>query len=312
MKNISCTECNEPAALGAKKLYTIAGGGQGSFEVMICHKCGNIYTYWDQEVNLQEYYDARDYTVRDTSKSIFYRIQEFEYMKVLEHIRKLSKRTPESLMDFGAGKGVFLHIAKESEFDVKGVETSLPRANFGREQYGLTISTNEFSSGRIFDHTFDVITSIHVFEHIPDALPLMKELVSGNLKEDGIGMFEVPNINSWQSSWAKDTWMHLDVPRHINHFTPEKFREYMEEAGLTIVRTSYFSWHMGIIGMLQSLMHFFGYNGFIIGDIKKIKSKRWLILPIIALLPFAVMLEAISSLFNQGGVIRCYGIKKSG
>ncbi len=30
---------------------------------------------------------------------------------------------------------------------LKGVETSLPRANFGREQYGLTISTNEFSIG---------------------------------------------------------------------------------------------------------------------------------------------------------------------
>ncbi len=312
MRNLSCTECNEPAAKGGTKLYTIAGGGQGSFEVMVCNKCGNIYTYWDQDVNLQEYYDARDYTVRDTSKSIFYRIQEFEYNNVLQRIRTLSKKKPVTLLDFGAGKGVFLHIAKAAGFDVKGVETSLPRANFGREQYGLTIDTNEFSSGRIFSHKFDVITSIHVFEHIPEALPLMKELVAGNLEEDGICMFEVPNFNSWQSAWAKNTWMHLDVPRHINHFTPDKFRSYLEESGLKVVRTSYFSWHMGIIGMLQSLMHFFGYNGFIIADIKLIKSKRWLILPIMALLPFAVVLEAISAAVNKGGVIRCYGVKKQG
>ena len=312
MKNLTCTECNEPAAISGRKLYSIVSAvrGQGSFEVMACGNCGNIYTYWDQEVNLQEYYDARDYTVRDTSKSVFFRIQEFEYNNVLRQIRKLSGRETHTLMDFGAGKGVFLQIAKTAGFDVKGVETSLPRANFGREQYGLSINSNEFSTGQIFEHKFNVITSIHVFEHIPEALPLMKELVKGNLENEGICMFEVPNFRSWQSIWAKDTWMHLDVPRHINHFTPKKFKSYLEDSGLRIVRTSYFSWHMGIIGMLQSLMHFFGYNGFIIGDIKQIKSKRWLIFPIILLLPFAVILEGLSTIFNRGGVIRCYGVKK--
>jgi 2-polyprenyl-3-methyl-5-hydroxy-6-metoxy-1,4-benzoquinol methylase len=311
MRNLSCTECNEPAAKSGTKLYSIAGGGQGSFEIMVCGRCGNIYTYWDNEINLQEYYDARDYTVRDTTKSVFYRIQEFEYRKVLNRIRKLSGKEPKTLLDFGAGKGVFLHISKESGFDVKGVETSLPRANFGREQYGLTINTNEFVHGRIFDHKFDVITSIHVFEHIPESLTLMKELVAGNLEDNGICMFEVPNFTSWQSKWAKSTWMHLDVPRHINHFTPEKFMSYLEDSGLKIARTSYFSWHMGIIGMLQSVMHFFGYNGFLIGDIKQIKSKRWLILPVLVLLPFAIMLEAVAAMFDRGGVIRCYGIKKT-
>ena len=69
----------------------------------------------------------------------------------------------------------------------------------------------------------------------------MKELVAGNLENEGICIFEVPNINSWQSTWAKKTWMHLDVPRHINHFTPEKFRAYLEASGLMILRTSYFS-----------------------------------------------------------------------
>ena len=112
MRNLTCTECNEPAAKSGQKLYTITEGGQGSFEIMVCNKCGNIYTYWDSEIDLQEYYDARDYTVRDTTKTIFYRIQEFEYRKVLHQIRKLSKKYPKTLLDFGAGKGVFLHIQK--------------------------------------------------------------------------------------------------------------------------------------------------------------------------------------------------------
>lgn len=310
MKNLVCTECNESAVNGSKKVYSISGAELGSFEVVKCSNCGHIYTTWDNDVNLNELYDARDYTVRDTSKSIFFKIQHFEYRKVLKLITKLAPKSPKTLLDFGSGKGVFLYIAKEYGFDVKGVETSLPRAKFGREQYGLTISTNEYSSGMIFDHRFDVITAIHVFEHIPQSLPLLKKLVAENLSEDGICMFEVPNFNSWQSLWAKNTWMHLDVPRHLNHFTPLKFTSYLESAGLKIVRTSYFSWHMGIIGMLQSLMGFFGYRGFIIGDIKQIKKKKWLLLPIVMLLPFALILEAIASLFKRGGVIRCYGIRK--
>ena len=310
MRNIACPECHQPAMDGGTRLYSVTSGGEGSFEAIICNLCGNIYTYWNADLNIQDYYDSRDYTVRNTSKSIFFRIQEFEYKKVLGWIKKLSIKPPITLLDFRAGKGVFLHIAQESGFDVKGVETSIPRANFGREQYGLTIDTREYSSGRIFDQRFDVITSIHVFEHIPGASHLMIELIAGNLNDQGICMFEVPNISSWQSVWAKDSWMHLDMPRHINHFTPEKFKSFLEDAGLGIVRTSYFSWHMGVIGMLQSILHFFGYNGFIIGDIKQIKSRLWLVLPILVMLPFAIILEAVSSIFKSGGVVRYYAVRK--
>ncbi len=68
MRNLTCTECNEPAAKSGQEIVYHNRRQQGSFEVMVCNNCGNIYTYWDQEINLQEYYDARDYTVRDTIK----------------------------------------------------------------------------------------------------------------------------------------------------------------------------------------------------------------------------------------------------
>ena len=309
MINTACTECHEPVRQESIKLYTVNAGGMGGFVVIECANCGNIYTFWDQEVNLQEFYDSMDYTVRDTKKSVFFLIQEYEYRRVLSTVRKLAVTEPKTLLDFGAGKGVFLQIAKLAGFDVKGVETSLPRSNYAKEHFQLTIDTKEFSSGKIFNQEFDVITSIHVFEHIPSARCLMTSLIKDNLAENGICVFEVPNFSSWQSIWSKGSWMHLDVPRHINHFTPRRFESYLEAAGLKILRTSYFSWHMGIIGMLQTLMHFFGYNGFIIADIKKIKSTPLLIIPVAVLLPFALVIEAIAAMCNRGGVIRCYGIR---
>ena len=311
MTNTSCTECHEPVRLGNIILYTVNAGGSGGFEVIVCANCGNIFTYWDQELNLQEFYDSMDYTVRDTKKSIFFLVQEFEYRRVLSTMSRLAVTKPKTLLDFGAGKGVFLHIAKLAGFEVKGVETSIPRANYAKEHYQLTIDTNEFSSGKIFGQEFDAITSIHVFEHIPSARSLMKSLIVDNLTDNGICVFEVPNFQSWQSKWSKGSWMHLDVPRHINHFTPRRFESYLEAAGLKILRTSYFSWHMGIIGMLQTLMHFFGYNGFIIADIKKIKSTPLLLIPIGILLPFAIIIEALAAMCNRGGVIRCYGIRNT-
>ena len=168
MRNLNCTECNAPAAQSGRKLYTITGDNQGSFEVMVCGSCGNIYTFWDQDINLQEYYDARDYTVRDTSKSIFYRIQEFEITVCWIKSGNCLSEPREHCLISEPEKVFSCILPARLVLTLREWKHPFPGPVFGKEQYGLTINTNEFSTGQIFDHKFDIITSIHVFEHIPD------------------------------------------------------------------------------------------------------------------------------------------------
>ena len=42
----------------------------------------------------------------------------------------------------------------------------------------------------------------------------------------------VPNFGSWQARFAGPKWLHLDVPRHLVHYTPKTLAATFERAGL--------------------------------------------------------------------------------
>lgn len=308
MINTTCPLCLNNKTQLSPLVFKVRVGQNEEYQIKNCQNCKHTFTWFNHEVDIESYYDDKDYAVQDTRKSIFYKIQKFEYNQVLKKIKKF-KPLPADVLDFGSGKGLFLQFAKEQGFDVKGVESSLPRANYARIHFNLDINTDYYSSGSIFKHKFEVLTMFHVLEHIHLSENLLHNLIEDNLKEDGLLIIEVPNFNSWQSKWAGNKWLHLDVPRHISHFTPAILKTLIENTGCKVKSSSYFSLHLGIVGMVQTIFSWFGYNGFLIADLKRKKTIP-LMLGLLFVLPFAIILEVISSIFNSGGVIRYYALKQ--
>ena len=276
---------------------------------MECKSCLHHYTYFDQEVPISSYYNENDYQIRDTRKSIFHQIQELEYQPIINYLKKKNPNQTIKLLDFGSGKGLFLNLAKHHHLDVKGVETSSPRAAYSRNVFGLTIDSSYYTVGKIFNHSFDAITIFHVLEHLEKPFELLNNLVDQNLAPEGLLIIEVPNFESWQSKWAGKHWLHLDVPRHLSHFSPLTIINQLEKFGFFIIKTDHFSWHLGIIGMIQSIWSLFGYRGFLIGELKERKRLR-LLFKIGITLPFAIILEGLASLVGRGGILRLYAQKK--
>jgi hypothetical protein len=240
--------------------------------------------------------------------SIFDTILNLEYGSVIKKINSLCSAGG-TLMDFGSGKGKFASLAKRDGWNVKCVETSEDRAQYARKTYQLEVNSNFYSSGNIFNLEFDVITLFHVLEHLPNPGVMLHQLLKDNLDKAGLAVIEVPNFNSLQSRLAKNRWIHLDVPRHINHFTPESLEQLLIDCDMTPVRKAYFSYHLGVLGMVDSLLKLSGYKKNIIYELKNRKSIL-LKLGILFVLPFALLLEAVSSFSKQGGIIRIYCTKK--
>ena len=303
MVNLHCPVCKNSSQSNSL-LFTLYKD-RSSFQIVRCESCAHVFTFFDQSVNLQPYYDDDDYQVRDTRDTIFHKIQEIEYQQVLMKLKKMLSMSAPSLLDFGAGKGVFMIFAKQNGFKVKGVETSVPRADYGCKVYDLDISTQEYEHGSVFDTQFDVITLFHVLEHLQNPRDLLQNLHLANLKSTGILLLEVPNFDSWQSRWSGQNWLHLDVPRHLNHFTPQSLKKLITAPGGEIIREEYFSFHLGIIGMIQTIWTWFGYTGFLIGRLKQRKSIL-LLTKIILTLPFAFILELLAATCKKGGIIRLY------
>lgn len=307
MINIECSICSNSEVDRHPILFSIKKIPTETYLVRQCSHCGAAYTYFKHEVTINSYYDENDYAVQDTRKSIFYHIQRYEYTQVINKIRRLFPAAS-SLLDFGCGKGLFLHFAEKKGFHVKGIESSTPRANYAIQTFGLDVSTNPYVSGTVFGSKFDVLTLFHVLEHIPQPGTLLKHLIEGNLNDKGMLVVEVPNFESWQSKWAGNNWLHLDVPRHLTHFTPALLKRTIEECGFSVRQQHYFSFHLGIIGMIQTIFSWFGYRGFLIAELKRKKTLS-LIAKLLLALPFAVVLESIAAIFHKGGVIRFYSQK---
>ena len=282
--------------------------GYPDASVVKCNACAHFYTKLTKPVDVASLYSDEVYEVVENRRSIFDKILSWEYRRVLTRAKKFLS-PPYQLLDFGSGKGKLGSLAMEAGWSVKCVETSPQRAAYAKEVYGLEVSSDLFTSGQIFGMRFNLIALFHVLEHLPEPAVLLNELTQANLDRNGVLLIEVPNIKSWQASLAGNRWMHLDVPRHVNHFSPIRLKAFMNALAFQPVRKSFFSFHLGVLGMTDSLLKAFGYKKNIIVELKKNKSKARLI-PVLIVLPFAFIIEGLASLLQHGGVIRMYLVKK--
>jgi 2-polyprenyl-3-methyl-5-hydroxy-6-metoxy-1,4-benzoquinol methylase len=138
------------------------------------------------------------------------------------------------VLDLGCGGGWFLNICRKLGADVFGIEPS-------QHGYDITASQNiPVFRGDLASYLashggtqFDVITSSHVFEHIPDpvaALRGLREL----LAPGGVVVISVPNARSRCAQALRQTWHNTDLPYHLHHFSAQSFAKAAELAGLAV------------------------------------------------------------------------------
>jgi len=268
-----------------------------------CHNCLHYYSYGDLNIENSELYNDEVYKIVDNRGSIYSKIIDYESERVLKNIGRFYPKGSR-LLDFGSGKGNFLFMAKKLGYEVTGIETATERAEFAEKKFNLKIIRSQYTGGKVADEAFDIITLFHVLEHLPNPKELLSNLIGHNLKENGMIIMEVPNLSSLQSQIAGNNWMHLDIPRHLSHFTKERLIRFVAELNLKVIKIEYFSLHLGVLGMCQSILSLFGYKNKILKDLKHYNFI--LILSVIIVLPFALIMEVISSIFNRGGIICVY------
>ena len=76
-------------------------------------------------------------------------------------------------------------------------------------------------------------------------------------------------------------------------------------SGLDDLEYRYHSMHLGILGMVQSILSLFGYKRNLIDQLK-FNRRIPLSILIILVLPFAFIIELLAVLCNRGGIIRVF------
>jgi len=183
---------------------------------------------------LPSYYESEDYISHtDSKRSLFEKMYQFIKSIALKNkvtlINSLSSKG--KLLDIGAGTGDFLVTAKNSGWQIIGMEPN-EKAKAIAEKKGVEF-VNDFKE--LPNQSFDVITMWHVLEHVPNLDEYLAEL-KRLIKPNGTIIIAVPNFKSFDASYYGKYWAAYDVPRHLWHFSKTSIQKLFEKQNMNVAK----------------------------------------------------------------------------
>lgn len=157
--------------------------------------------------------------------------------------------------EMGCADGFMLDALRQKGWQVLGSERNDAMLVIAREELKIPVFAGEPES-LPQEPTFDLIILFQVLEHLPDPAKTLKTL-STLLKPEGRLVIGVPNHGSWQAIVGREKWFHLDVPRHLFHYTPAALKQALEHVGLTVTDISFASFEHDPFGWVQTILNRF-------------------------------------------------------
>lgn len=228
------------------------------------------------------------------------------------------------ILDVGCGRGVFLKSMARRGFTCVGTDISEfeQQGSAGYSFHQGSIEAIGFPS-----HYFDAVSIWHVLEHTLNPSMTIGE-IARILKPGGVVAIAVPNFGSWQSRLFGKHWFHLDLPRHLYHFTQASLLEILKAQQLELIQIKTYSLDQNPFGFIQSALNVLFYQNSPNGLYSLLKNTKRLshqessavkqillkmafyILATFLLLP-ALIESLVSEIFKKGATLIVYARKKT-
>lgn len=216
-----------------------------AFDIVRCGHCGLGMTWpAPPEAELTRYYPARYRGNRHAgTKSLRSRLR----ARALERATGVASGR---LLDLGAGDADFALLMHEKGWQVAATELDPATVEVLRRQ-GIDARLSAEAARNPWTEPFDAITCWHVLEHVNDPPALLKQS-RAMLKPGGVLQVTVPSLASWQARLGGRHWFHLDVPRHLFHFTPGSLTRLLERSGFEVAGRRSFAFEYDWFGSIQT------------------------------------------------------------
>jgi 2-polyprenyl-3-methyl-5-hydroxy-6-metoxy-1,4-benzoquinol methylase len=298
--------------------------GKKPFLITECNSCDLVRTepvLTDDELN--KYYDIQYF---GSDKAKFSSLAEtltrfFSYLRarsILSRINRnplfLHTNSSPKILDIGCGRGNLLKALKQLKCDCCGIErTEFP---VDTSLKNIRIYKEKLEDISFAESLFDAVVIWHVLEHVDNPVETLRE-ASRILKPGGIIAIAVPNFGSFQARLFRESWFHLDLPRHRYHFTQHTLLRLLDKNGFKIIRRHTFSLEQNPFGFIQSFFnkmmpskpnHFYSL-------LKKTKGSRsilslalWAMFTVFVI-PFAMLEYIVSGVLGKGATLVIYAKK---
>jgi SAM-dependent methyltransferase len=234
---VTCIVCG--ACLGVRHAQARDPMTLEEFRVMECSACGLGHTHPHPEV-LARFYGPEYWGGRHGFMRRYCAWRRWQIVSAAHPERG-------KLLDIGCGEGSFLLRARAAGFDVVGTEMGLAAERSRAAGLDVRSSLEQVEP----DAPFDVVTLWHSLEHFPDPVGVV-EGVALLLKPGGTIVVAVPDAGGLQARAFGADWFHLDVPRHLFHFTRRSLGLLLAQHGFALVSWRHLELEYDLFGWLQS------------------------------------------------------------
>lgn len=155
-----------------------------------CSECKVAFREEQESVaELEEYWQKGFWTDEEIEKR---KNREPVFRDAFELLRR-QKPKAGSVLDIGCGIGTFLAVCREEGWKVTGVEPSSIACEVARQEYGLELINESFSSAMFQGRKFDAIFAAQVLHHLPDPAAFLAD-IDCVLADGGILILRTPNL----------------------------------------------------------------------------------------------------------------------
>lgn len=250
LEEVDCELCGESEfdVIARERIF------RADFSVVRCRCCGLMRArprptaawkaaFYDPNRNGYAEAHGRDFIYApDTSRLIGYR----KLLALLKERRPSGGR----LLDVGCAAGLFVDEARRHGFDAMGCDYSEEAVRAGAARFGVDIIRSPAEHIEVADESFDIVTILHVIEHLPKPIPVLREL-RRILKPGGLLLVETVNyrlhadlqrfplaiaLYGWLTGRDRLPWVPFD---HLYHWTDDAMRRAMLQAELADVELAH-------------------------------------------------------------------------
>lgn len=244
METISCILCGQSETRLAFRGKDRLGVTDETFSIVQCQGCGLLYLNpRPTREEMGQYYPYSQYKDEFTpaiedEPSVVSRLNRLYHMERLCRAVERVKQEGQ-LLDVGCATGNFLdRMRRRGGWRVYGVEVHEEAARYAQERFGLEVFQGELEGARYAARSFDVVTLWNVLEHLHSPLDTLGE-IRRLLKDDGVLILTVPNVESLDARLFGECWIGLDPPRHLYGFSARTLDRLLRKAGLATHETRF-------------------------------------------------------------------------
>jgi 2-polyprenyl-3-methyl-5-hydroxy-6-metoxy-1,4-benzoquinol methylase len=137
------------------------------------------------------------------------------------------------LLEIGSNVGLFLDVARERGWAVRGIEPSKWAVSLGRDRFSVDLVAGTIEEISEPPHSADAIVMLDVLEHLVDPLDALRKL-RPVLDDEGLLVVSTVNLSGLHARLRGDRWPWF-IRSHLYYFSPETLHAMLSLAGFRMI-----------------------------------------------------------------------------